>query len=1513
MATDHGQRTAWRWSKRIVLGLLALVVVAVAGVLIVLHTDFGRGIARTQIEARLNTTFVGGASLGAVEGSPLGELVLRDLVINGPDHEPAITVKKATLELGLLPLFSKQIRVAGLHVEDVDVDLRRFPNGELQIAKLTRPGPKSGFAVQIPELRIDRAHVRFDSGTEIMNFDDLHIRGAASKPLHDPMAANLLVHGRWREREAPIWIDTIVRNSWEVLAVPSTIARVGDVTVVAAGVRLIKPQAVGFTRTRPKPMQLQGTVAVQATKEAVAALMPGVELPVDLDMFVSARPLAGAVTHVSLGGTLDGEPLRGELDVELATRRARGVIGTGVVDVAKLSGGAVEGTGSAMIVFEVRPGDAGGLPIGAVMIHAVGDLAGAKGTRAAIAVRSDGERAATAVAVRGRGVTAKVDASVQKLGERLTLEGSHIVANIADPRRATGGKAPLRGAIAVDLAARGALVPTPDLAVAGRVTGTRLRARGVSIASVKIALDARNLPARPLGRAEIEARHVVRGDVYLRELDVNAANREDGTIAVTMRTRPRQSPWLVEADALVAPGDVVTVDLVRHRVRAGSGMDWSGTHGHVEIGPDRIEVRDLVSASDDATIALAGHYHRGGREQGDLKAKIDVDAFTLDNIRKGYAGELDAHIDLARTNGKLAGTAELDATGIVLAPHVMPFDVEVDLLAGPDKLAFDARATSPRLGTARLAFDVDGPDDITNVRAWKQKHRRDIRTGRIQLEGIDVAKVAELAGLEGTYGGRVDGDLRIAEAGTGGIIRVRELHAPALRALGPVSARLDVSQPAPDELSSTLVATIDDRETAGTSVEKPLARLEAQATLGIPSHLFDPAAWRRLGKGAFKGGSVRVDDVQIEPALLDRLQVTTNLRGRASLVAEISEAARSARLAARVCELRGDPIAQPITIDLVATIDNAATIASLDVRAAPATRPGAGRGASPAVHLLDVDVRIPLTMQELQANPRAARAKPIEATAKLPDVPAARLLAVFGRTEIVGGRLSGTIDIAGTVGRPTVRARLAGTGIEVPPGPRGRPIKSIKRITLAADWDGTRGKLELDGTQDRGRLHLLAQGSPSDLAAATVRLEAKAFDLHPLLAFAPGPAGGSAGRLDADLRVTGLDPQTAKIAGELHLSRGRIPIAPQVGTMYRAKIDVVVANQAAKFALDGRIGGGSVKAQGTLAMQGAMPTGGNATLTLRDVSPIGVVQPEIDADVTTTLTKTPEAWVADVAIRNASVKVPGDKGEKLDPVGAPLDMRFVASGKQLAERPMEKRPPAKPGLIARIKLDSTYLESEELRGYVKGDLEIRSDGEAIGIVGKIEADRGDLDLFGRRYQLDRAIVRFDGTTDPLLDVLITHDFPDVTTTTQVRGRASKPELTMSSDPSTYSQGQLLGFLLGGEPQGQPAEGNPRDQATAAGTSLVANVIGGYVKDALPIDLDVLRYEAATSASGAAITVGTWITRSLFVAYRRRIEARPDENAGEGEIEYWLGKRVVVEGVIGDRGYNGVDLLWRRRY
>ena len=49
---------------------------------------------------------------------------------------------------------------------------------------------------------------------------------------------------------------------------------------------------------------------------------------------------------------------------------------------------------------------------------------------------------------------------------------------------------------------------------------------------------------------------------------------------------------------------------------------------------------------------------------------------------------------------------------------------------------------------------------------------------------------------------------------------------------------------------------------------------------------------------------------------------------------------------------------------------------------------------------------------------------------------------------------------------------------------------------------------------------------------------------------------------------------------------------------------------------------------------------------------------------------------------------------------------------------------------------------------------------------------------------------------------------------------------------------------------------------------------------------MLRYEAATASSSAAITVGTWLRHGLFLAYRQRLEARPDDELRRIAADFW---------------------------
>jgi translocation and assembly module TamB len=1613
------EHRARRWVKRGLFGTLATVALVVAGALAAIHTDWGRGVLRAQVQRRIDTMFTGGAKLGRIEGSPFGQLTVHDVVINGPDHRPAISAKTLTIQLAILPLLSHQARVGAIVADDVDIDLRRDPDGTLQITRLMLPGPKSEWSVALPSVELRRAHLRVDTGREVMNFDALTLEARAKLPHGGPIDASLELHGSWRERQAAVLdVKTVVHSEPGRLALPYVMIQAGDVSVIGNQVTIVSNEG--------HAPAIGGTVIVRAAAAAVARLVPEVRLPADLAVMVNAAPLPDhAWTQLAVVGRVDGAPVWFHGAANLETRHARGELQTGELDVTKLSSGKLVGRGAARAVFDVVPGGPSALPTATATIHGWGAFAGVPSTAFDIAVTSAGERVRATVDATGDRTRVKLAGDLHRRGELLAIEGVTLHATTADPARASGGKAPVHGALRADLVASGTLRPALSLAVSGTVDGQHLRVQDLSVATLHLAIDAQRLPNRPLGHARVELTELVRGDMQLGALTVDATDRSDGKLAVSVRSRPKQNPWLLDADAIITPPaeagpSTVVVDLQRHWVRAGNGTDWTGTTGHVEIGPERIAVRDFASASALGRLAIAGSYQRAGRRRGDLAANVDAAGLSLDSLGGGYHGKLDAHVAVARRGGAWEGEVTVDgsrlsiersiipvvslppalatppiarvaapaaassapaavapsagaapatalsatavvapsaggapsgpgakpaagSTTVVVAPATVVVDAHAHATLHGEQLALTADAASAGLGSAKLAVELATPAAITDPRAWKRLGRDALRAAELTLRGVEVRRAAELAGLDGEYTGRIDGDFKISPDAAGGRLELHNLVAPQLRGLGGtkgVTATFDLSQTSPTELAPALTVRIEG-----------VGQLSAEAQLAVPPRMFDPAAWRALGRGALHGASVHARGIAIDPAMFDRFGIPSELRGQLSVAVDVGEAGRTLQATVDVAGLRGDPIATPIDVHLAAAIDDHATTSSLTVRTARTivdqatgkpTATTAGKAAvrtpdkntaatpakvaaatsdKPAVSsagdtLLEMQAQIPESLVALierrRADPEAAKTAPFRATVKLASVDAPRFLAVFGRTEIIAGKIDGAIELGGTLARPTARGNLTATGLKVPPGPRGKPVRLVDRLAVVGSWDGDAIKLDLDGAESEGgtmKAQLVAR--PAALRDGTLTVKATRFDLVPILVFAPGPAGGAAGELDADLTVTGLDLRTTKIAGELHLVEARLPVAPAVGTLRRAKIDAKIADHEVLLTIDGKLGAGTVAVTGTVALDGAAPNGGKAKITLRKVSPIGVIEPQISADISATLSHDHEKWRADLVVDNGNVVVPSERGEKLKPAGAPSDMTF-SNGERVTRRPLAHREPTNPIFIVAVELHSTRVESEEFRGLIHGQVELRADGGAIGMTGGIDADRGDLDLFGRRYGLERAGVHFDGSLDPLLDIRITHDFPDVTTATEVHGRLSNPELEMSSDPGTYSQGQLLGFLLGGDPNGDPHSGTASEAATNAGTSFVAGKIGGYVRNALPVNIDVLRYEAATATSGSAVVVGSWLTHALFLAYRQHLEDRPDENTGEGQVEYWLSRRVVVEGTVGNRA-DGLDLLWRLRY
>jgi hypothetical protein len=1540
MRKVHGWRRAARWIVGIFGGLLGLVAVALIVAFVVFQTGWGRGVLKNQIESRLDNMFVGGAKIGRLEGNPLSELVLNDVVINGPDKQPAIMVKRLTVKLPLLPLISHELRVQKVIAEQLDVRAKKLESGEWNLAKLMKPAEeKSTWSIKLPNVEVHRGHLLVDQGkgSEPIDIDNLEVYVDAKLPFGGPIDANARVTGQWRQKQAPVSIGGTFHIGQDMIEVGNAAVQLGEVRVVALGAKIPKGEASLYA----KPMA--GTVAVTAPAREVHRLVPQVELPADIALSASAKP-EGRLTHFSVLGSVGKAQVSvfGRADVQ--AKLASIVVGAADLELAKLTNGKLAGTGGVFAALQVDGTTKTELPTASGIVHAWStSIPNAPPINAAIAIDTRDDLIRTTIgATSGSGIRAGAGAVVRKRGEVITLERGDLIARTLDIRRASAGKSPVGGVLSARLHAKGKLAPKPDLAVEGTANGRRLRMQDMKADRLAFRIDAKHLPDNPVGSGRVELYDVERGNLRFGKLTVAAGNRPDGKLQVTVRSQPKPAPWRVDLDALVTTGDTIVVDLQRHLVRASANSLWQGKGGRITITPKRIDVVGLRSQSKDGTLAADASYVRAGKGRGDLQARVDA-SLDIGKLLDGKKGKVDAKVDIARKDNRFNGTVVANAKGIMLDPKSpIAIDADAKIEAREQQVLANVNIATLRSGRAKLVVDVDAPKDITDARAWRLLGRDSIRTAQLTLQGVKLDDVAK-ATKSPPMAGRIDGTLELSPAKAGGALAIRGVQLPQTKDLGSIHADLTLAQKDKDELKTTLIARLVPHEKAVAAkdvTKNGQAKLFVDANLKTPDRIFDPAAWRRLGHMAFRGATVRGERLAFQPGTLERLGIVSQLRGELGFGADIGPGLHEVRYVVSFHNLRGGLLAKPIALNLVGAVDEKSTRARIDVR-------------HDGVTLVHVTADIPVSIDELRENPQVAKTKPLRGEARIEQVPAVKVMNVLGTSQIQSGTLDGTVTLGGTVGKPTVDAKLVARDVRVPDEGR-RQVQQIEELTIAAKWDGAAGNVAIDGNQSAGgRLRIRASGSPDDLDKVNATLFAKNVDIAPLVAFMPGPAGGLAGKLEADFKLRGANPKTADLAGNLHIAHGRIPIAPAVGTLFEGDMRVEVRNKELGARMTGKLGRGDVSVAVNAPLDGVTPKSGKAKVTLRKVQLIGTTEPILTGEIDADLARIGDTWRTNVRIVKMDVKVPKEKGTKLSPVGAPTDLVYggekihhgknkgkdvpqgivkdsdeqsgtdfeVAGATDLkapsqVEGPMAKRKlPSDPAIVAYITMRNVFVESQEVRGLVNGRLTVSvANNKEVGIVGNMSLSRAVLDLFNRRYQVDKAALYFDGSPDPVLDVRITHDFPEVTTITEVRGRMSKPQLLLSSEPGRYSQAELLGFLLGGEPDGDPDNApSATERVAGAGASIIGNKVGGYVKKALPVDVDVLRYEAASSTSSAAVTVGTWITDTLFLAYRQHLDARPDENAGQAELEYWLRRRLVVEGVIGDRGVNGVDLLWRRRW
>ena len=1451
-------RRAWKWTKRIVLGTIVILLLAIGGALIFIHTDYGRDVVRKKAETALLNSFPGGANIGRIEGSVFGTLVIDDLRLNARDGKPMIVVGTARAKISLLSLFRKTVRLDRLDLEDVTFDKHPQPEMSPEAPETLKEDGGGTWVIEIPNASVLRGRVVIATQTRtVLDISDVEAQASISVDRGVTVAAHALGTSAGKSVEATALLGYID----ETLAFPLAVAKLDQANVFALAV---------YAGPR-----VDGVIRANVTK-ATAKALAGITLPGDAEIVVTA--IDG---NVDAKATMLGATVRALLDTDLVAKSAKGLVIADVPDAQKFDpriagGGIVTASVNASLehvrgmvtvdgVYRVDKDTVGRDRIHATSVIAVdAALAGAW-----VFLESAADLGTTRA-------TAIAEVAKQKDGS-YTLTKSTV---IAAARKVGARKTDLAiGSITANVRASGTLYPKPALKVNATVGGDGLRYGDLSVQTIDLLVNAANVSKLASGHLDLGT--VKKGTTLLGSVSIDAHG------------------GLTRTDA----GNVFAIDIDQHSITTATQGTWSGAGGRIVIDPAKITVANLHTGSGGSKVVADVAFTKATK---DLTAKVDAQQVSLETLTPKAKGMVGAHLEVARRGGRWSGKGHVTAAKltIVQPPPIIPqvvtgepaatvpgsvpipipvIDVDANLEIKGRRVVVDATTTA-EAGAVTLMADVEGPYDLTNPVAWKHLDRRAINIVGLGVSHVDVSKLhANLTGV-------VDGKLGITATDASGDLHVADVSTDVGAIQGDITLKPDDKS----QLDVGLSAKLDANEV-----------VSGDAKIALPLHPFDPDAWKQLGKRVLKSADIKIKPVDIDPNLLAKLHIDAPYRARAQADIELDEGADKITVTADITDLSGGHIKQPIKVHSETIVDDGGVHETTDVSARNQT-------------LIKIEATTPVTLDTL-ANIRGAK---LEGLISIPDANAADIVAVIGRGDVVGGKVGGAFKIGGVIGKPTVDGKVTLSNVAIAPSITGRKSQVLEELTTKASFDGEYATLDITGIESKAAsVNINARVKPTAWRELTASVQAVNFDIAPLTAFAPGALSAAKGTVTAALKVKGVDPDTGTAEGTLVIHGGRYPLSPLLGTMRSIEASITIANQRVTItAIDAKLGQGTVHADGYLELEGSLPKKLHVDGKLSDISLVRAFQPTIGANVAIDLTNNGGQFTGDIVVSQAHVAINSSEGVKLLDANLPVDMVFLDEGGTGELKLGAREPPTKPWLIATVDIRPTAIEiiqeQFQIRGSASGKLELSLGQGSIGLDGSIEASRGDIDLLGTRSQLERGEVIFDGTTDPLLNVRIIRELDALTITASVSGRASKPDVTMSSDTGSYTQGELYSFFIGGQAAGSSAGGDAAQAGYAAGagygSALASQAFNKYVGHRLhlPVRVD-LNYEVATATSSQGLRVGAWITAKWFVASRTHPEARVDENRNEVLTEYHLPRNLVLEGQIGvDGGFHNIDLVRR---
>ncbi|MGC2524853.1 MAG: translocation/assembly module TamB domain-containing protein [Stellaceae bacterium] len=551
--------------------------------------------------------------------------------------------------------------------------------------------------------------------------------------------------------------------------------------------------------------------------------------------------------------------------------------------------------------------------------------------------------------------------------------------------------------------------------------------------------------------------------------------------------------------------------------------------------------------------------------------------------------------------------------------------------------------------------------------------------------------------------------------------------------------------------------------------------------------------------------------------------------------------------------------------------------------------------------------------------------------AKLPLAAAARLA---GDPELHGD-LSAAASFGGTLRAPHGHLVLDAAGLSLAVSRQATTPRL--GLTVEGDWSGRavdfKGQvtgLHGDRMAFTGSLPLLWSAAPVGISIPPQgRLAASlkgAGEIGRLADLLPLGEDRLSGKFAAELSVGGT--VAAPVAsGRLMLSDGRYENFASGAILTNLQAELV--GNGGRFQLaslsagDGN--GGSLKAQGSLALGGAQGADAQLSATLSKFRIAARDEAVATASGTVSVAGplTALAVTAPLTIDRAQINLPSS----LPPSVVVLKVTEVNGANKPAAPSQGTAAPTLPATLdITLRLAGPVLvQGHGLDSQWSGRLKITGTDAAPKIAGSLTANRGSYALLGKSFVLTRGTIAFDGSAkiDPALDIVAEASAADITARVTIGGLASAPTVSLSSTPPLPRDEILARLLFGsGVRQMTPGQGLELAQAAAAlsggGPGLLDRLKGGLGLDWLRLGQgpagaasSILNPSVVTptTTSTTAVSAGKYIAPGVSVGVSQGVS--PPTSKVTVEVD--LGHHVTVDTEAGQNNGTGIGLNYNYDY